>query len=50
MTIEEQLEYLRDYLRDLQAQEREIQALKEMVLEDILQTRRIMTLVERLPE
>ena len=50
MTIEQQLEYLRGQLRDLQAREREIQASKEMVLENILQTRRVMTLVERLPK
>ena len=50
MTIEEQLEYLRGQLRDVQALEREIQITKKMVLENILHTRRVMTLVERLPK
>ena len=48
MTIEEQLEYLRDRLRDLQAREREIQITKKRVLKNILQTWRVMTLLERL--
>lgn len=48
VTTEQQLEYLRDRLRDLQARSEEIEGLRNLVLQDILEIRRAMTLAEKI--